>query len=70
MKFKPCPFCGRKDLDVMTKEFYSELMDENGSACVRISCKACRLDMYEFTDDVTYEEKMDLLKEKWNRRAK
>lgn len=70
MKFKPCPFCGRKDLYVMTKEFYSKLMDENGRACVSMRCNACSLDMYEHTDDATYEEKIELLKEKWNRRAK
>ena len=70
MRFKPCPFCGGKALDVMTKEFYSELMDENGRACVSMRCKACALDMYEHTDGVTYEEKLDLLKAKWNRRTK
>ena len=70
MRFKPCPFCGKKDLGVTPKDFYEELVEENGTACVSVRCKNCALDMYEHTDDVPYEEKIDLLKEKWNRRAK
>lgn len=70
MKFDPCPFCGKTDLDVMTKAFYNKLMKKHGRACVCISCKDCDLDLYEHTDGVTYEEKIELLAKKWNRRAK
>lgn len=70
MKFDPCPFCGETNFDVSSKKLFKQLLKENGRACIRISCRNCRLDMYEHTDDVPYEEKLDLLKEKWNRRAK
>lgn len=70
MKFDPCPFCGKNNLDVTPKEMFNELMEENGRACISVNCLNCKLDMYEHTDGVTYEEKLDLLKEKWNRRAK
>lgn len=70
MKFDPCPFCGKTDFDVMTKKTFKQLTKKHGSACVCIRCTNCDLDMYEHTDGVTYEEKLDLLKEKWNRRVK
>lgn len=70
MKFDPCPFCGKTKFDVTTKETFKELLKDNGRACVCINCRNCSLDMYEHTDGVTYEKKLDLLKEKWNRRTK
>ena len=70
MKFDPCPFCGKADFDITTKKIYNELMKKNGTACICVRCLNCDVDMYEHTDDVTYEEKIELLAEKWNRRAK
>lgn len=69
MNFKPCPFCGKNNLEATPKDFYEELLEENGRACITVRCKNCKLDMYEHTDGVTYEEKIDLLIDKWNRRA-
>lgn len=70
MKFDPCPFCGKTDFTTTSKKSYAELLADNGSACISVRCLNCELDMYEHTDGVTYAEKLDLLKEKWNRRAK
>ena len=70
MKFDPCPFCGETNFDVTTKKTFKQLLKENGRACISIDCRNCKLDMYEHTDGVPYEKKLDLLKEKWNRRAK
>lgn len=69
MKFDPCPFCGEKNLAVTPKKFYDKLVKKNGMACISVRCKNCELDMYEHTDGVTYKEKIDLLIDKWNRRA-
>ena len=69
MKFNPCPFCGNTELELTPKNFYDELLEEHGRACISVSCHKCKTDMYEHTDDVTYEDKVELLIEKWNRRV-
>ena len=70
MKFKPCPFCGKTNFLLTPKDDYEDLVEEHGAACIGLYCRNCNADMYEHTDGVTYEEKLDLLKEKWNRRTK
>lgn len=70
MKFDPCPFCGETDFQETSKKIYKRLLKKNGGACISVRCLNCDLDMYEHTDGVTYEEKIELLAEKWNRRAK
>lgn len=49
MKFNPCPFCGNTDLELTPKNFYEELLEEHGRACIKVSCPKCKTDMYEHT---------------------
>lgn len=69
MKFNPCPFCGETNFNITPKKQFKKLLNKHGSACICVRCQNCELDMYEHTDGVTYEEKVDRLTDKWNRRA-
>jgi len=65
----PCPFCGGTDFEFTGKDIYYELLGEHGSACIRLSCSKCSLDLYEHSDDVKdYFKKKDRLIKKWNTR--
>ena len=69
-ELRTCPFCGETDFNVTPKKTFKQLLKKNGTACISVRCLNCEFDMYEHANGVTYEEKIDLLKEKWNRRAK
>lgn len=68
IRFKPCPFCGKSDFSITSKEIYHEMVGENGSACIGIRCKKCTLDMYDHSKDAKYDTRVDKLVEKWNTR--
>lgn len=70
-KVKPCPFCGKTEfLSVMPRDFFEELYDKNGGACLTITCSKCHVDMYEHDFNYNdYHAKARILVDKWNRRA-
>lgn len=69
-EIKPRPFCGKTDRLVFSeKELFERLYAEKGSATVALSCKRCKVDMYEHDyggDD--YGIKAKILLNKWNER--
>lgn len=68
-ELKPCPFCGSTPT-IMSREFFEELDEENGLACITINCKNCGLDFRDHThDEHNYFVRAFLVSEKWNRRA-
>lgn len=67
-KLKPCPFCGNYP-SMMSRSFFESLDEENGSACISISCKHCNLDFRDHThDEHNYFIRAFLVAEKWNAR--
>lgn len=69
--FRPCPFCGGHNLDLMTRDFFYELSrdDSQRSHLVRVECKTCRVTMWDNTYKVrSYYKRIKLLADKWNRR--
>lgn len=71
-KVKPCPFCGSKDhLSLTMQENFEKIQSESkdNTACIRISCNQCSLDLYEHTHDIhDYNVRLELLLIKWNNR--
>ena len=69
---KPCPFCGRAP-EITTAEDYGDLMaaSDDGKACMRIMCPDCHVEMYDHSYEFpAYEDRLVLIVQKWNRRAK
>ena len=72
----PCPFCGCTEFEITSRKSHDELVEENGGACIVLGCK-CGLQFYIYHDydgtipgrGVTYDQKLQILAEKWNRRA-
>lgn len=71
-ELKPCPFCGSTEhLNITDKRSFSELCCEFGFATVVINCRQCDLKLYERSySSPLYDERVRLLLEKWNCRAK
>jgi hypothetical protein len=69
-KPKPCPFCGNTKLAVTPKNQFYEVQGEYGDAAISIRCWECSVDMYEHSrTERTYEKRVELLIDKWNRRV-
>lgn len=69
-EIKPCPFCGGQP-KMMTQEFFEELVEDNGHACIAIECPNCNLSLHDHTSDENdYFIRAFIITEKWNRRAK
>lgn len=69
-KLKRCPFCGGK-VEITTSESdFLELLNKNGVACVLLRCWKCNVDMYEHGRSRVYDERLESLVKKWNRRVK
>lgn len=64
----PCPFCGGKRLIVTDEEIFNQLYEENGSACVCLSCLDCSLDLYDHSNGANYSARLKKLLNKWNTR--
>lgn len=69
-KMKPCPFCGKKDeLTITSKRIFTELMEENGSACISANCGRCNVEKTDHHRDFTdYNDRLVLLVSAWNER--
>lgn len=69
--FRPCPFCGREDFEVDDEKFFNDLQagSEDGKCCIRILCR-CGAIFYDYTyDEHDYHKRIEILKNKWNRRS-
>lgn len=66
-EFRPCPFCGGKELLVSEREFFDEQVEKSGSFCVSVSCKKCDVEMYAHKE-TDYDLAIWYLQRKWNRR--
>lgn len=68
---KPCPFCGNSELYIMTKEFFENLIEENGNAMQDIKCTGCGMTFpeYNMEDSTDYEKVRNRLIDRWNTRA-
>lgn len=70
---KRCPFCGKTDnLEIMTEEFFREVIRTYGSAMIDIECKACHASLKNYAHDnpsESYQERRAALIEKWNMRG-
>lgn len=70
-KANPCPFCGRtENLTVMDREYYDS-QDRPLHNSAYIKCEECWLMLWFFDHgkkDMTYEETIGKLVDKWNRR--
>ncbi len=71
-KIAPCPFCGKTDkLCITGRNFFEELVQENGSAVINIYCKRCDASLSEYGHDYTsndYSFRAGVLVAKWNTR--
>ena len=61
-----CPLCKGK-VSITEKSSYYELLGENGSACISITCNKCHIAMYDHTNENRYEQKRGNLIRKWNK---
>lgn len=71
--FKPCPFCGNKDIIVEMRESFeatrNDFRNKYNSNSIALFCNDCRTDKYTYVGfDVDYEEAVEMAKEKWNTR--
>lgn len=67
-KIKPCPFCGCTEIEIASDDRYYNTHAGNGF--MHFYCPDCKLDAWNFPDkDMPYEEAVELMLEKWNRRA-
>lgn len=65
IKWKPCPFCGNRDLLIKDREAF-----EPHPETMYVTCEECKMDAWLFgTDDMSYPEALLRMAEKWNRRA-
>lgn len=75
--FKPCPFCGKyNSMQLMPEEDYEAIKahSDRGTSCVRVSCDACGIDMYDMDlyavePERNYQAGVARVMAKWNKRA-
>lgn len=68
----PCPFCGGKDLSVTEERIFNELVEENGRACVSVTCYTCGAYKYDYTrgrEGNSYSFRLKRLLDGWNGRV-
>lgn len=64
LDWKPCPFCGKEDLDIKDEEHFIE-----NDGCMYVECDNCNTDLWMFdTEKYTYDEAIALMNTKWNTR--
>ena len=70
-RLKKCPFCGSEAEFVLSKQAFDELVEEHGSACLRIDCtnRKCRACMWVHHDVMDYEVMVKMGIKNWNQRA-
>lgn len=88
-RVRECPFCGNTDgltcsyvsgiwennLNITRYQNYEDLVEQHGSACVKLSCLTCDTTMTEYDSEaqagklaLDYTTITDRLIEKWNTR--
>ena len=75
--FARCPFCGGTEFRVTTRESLEELYERKRSGAMSVACKTkgCGATMYQKQKELTekdsldYDYRLNLLVEKWNKRA-
>ena len=66
--FKPCPFCGMvSHLSVSNREMFERVVNVSGYFCLSVECQECSTEMYVF-NETDYDEAVEHLRDKWNRR--
>lgn len=69
-KLRECPFCGNTKFEITPESHFYELQGIYGDAAIEIRCRKCTMELWEHTRTETdYSKRLDLLVEKWNRRA-
>lgn len=69
-EFKPCPFCGNEELELLTEKDFYAVQGRTGSAAVRLRCWSCSTEMWEHSrEEHNYDKRVQMLAAKWNRRA-
>lgn len=70
---KPCPFCGGTNIRVTEREFFDNIIAEQGHACIVAGCPDCTADVTHFGHDEEdvpdYDVRVRLVLAMWNRRA-
>lgn len=71
--WKKCPFCGG-EVVVGSRKSFEERLKEHGAACLRAECGNldCGCTLYVYSRDSSsgkYDDMLELLRAKWNRRA-
>lgn len=70
-QIKSCPLCGGKNIFILEKDTYEELIKENGDACMTIECADCNTETKVFSfhcQKRDYETMRAAILEKWNTR--
>lgn len=72
-ELRTCPHCGAPAKMAVSRESFEDLVEKNGSACLRIDCIECDACMWVHGDADTSDKDYDALLAKgirnWNRRA-
>lgn len=71
--WKKCPFCGGEVI-VDDRKTYQSLIKKYGKACLQATCgnNDCRCTLFAYSMDSEsgkYDDLLELLRAKWNRRA-
>ena len=65
IQWKPCPFCGGRNLSIKDCDSFEE-----SPATMNVTCEDCKTDAWLFdTDFMSYPEALLRMADKWNRRA-
>ena len=68
--FNPCPFCGGENIHVFDKDLFDTLQKGRMKVSLYVRCVTCEAEMWEHTfAEGNYEKRVQMLAEKWNRRA-
>ena len=70
-ELKSCPFCGAPAKNTVSRESFDSLVEEHGSACLRIDCTECDACMWvhDHDDGTNYDYLLNKGIRNWNRRA-
>lgn len=73
LNVKRCPFCGKFGrVEIITEEFYNEVVDKYGSALVDIECRTCHMALRSYPSEhpgEDYNERRKGLVDMWNTRG-
>lgn len=71
LKMKNCPFCGSNNITVGDRDVYNAVMEDVGcvGSVIEVQCKDCDSEVKCYTQDETYDEAVNLVISKWNKRV-